>query len=310
MFNPNIHGPPPGHDQHDPIILDEDDPDQFDQRYDSDTDSDNGRDRTPAHVIAQHQLSQLQGLDLDRAFPFPSDQPASNSSSVPESISTTSTVNDSNCNISFYQASLEQDKKLRSRLREERHAALCVLMDRELLTIQALAAQETIPQTRRRFLAKLLSPEDPENAATLRGERFIIQHPMLGGSRSGSASPAGRRMGVGVLDGIGIGVVGGPGSTTGLIVQRQVEDVCEADDAGWRRPPAERGGGTNRGSPAGSLSSSSGRVKGSSSVAATAGSTPERKGRPIKGRSQRERERERVRRGLAGAGAGLGSSIF
>jgi hypothetical protein len=32
--------------------------------------------------------------------------------------------------------------KLRSRLREERHAALCVLMDRELLTIQALAAQE------------------------------------------------------------------------------------------------------------------------------------------------------------------------
>ncbi len=37
---------------------------------------------------------------------------------------------------------IEQEKKIRSRLREERHAALCVLMDRELLTIQALAAQE------------------------------------------------------------------------------------------------------------------------------------------------------------------------
>jgi hypothetical protein len=39
--------------------------------------------------------------------------------------------------------------KLRSRLREERHAALCVLMDRELLTIQALAAQEVcLPNSR------------------------------------------------------------------------------------------------------------------------------------------------------------------
>lgn len=37
---------------------------------------------------------------------------------------------------------VEQEKRIRSRLREERHAALCVLMDRELLTVQALAAQE------------------------------------------------------------------------------------------------------------------------------------------------------------------------
>ena len=41
-----------------------------------------------------------------------------------------------------YHTSIEQEKKVRCRLREERHAALCVLMDRELLTIQALAAQE------------------------------------------------------------------------------------------------------------------------------------------------------------------------
>lgn len=39
----------------------------------------------------------------------------------------------------------EQEKKVRSRLREERHAALCVLLDRELLTLQALATQEVHP---------------------------------------------------------------------------------------------------------------------------------------------------------------------
>jgi hypothetical protein len=44
--------------------------------------------------------------------------------------------------LSNYHTSVEQEKKVRSRLREERHAALCVLMDRELLTMQSLAAQE------------------------------------------------------------------------------------------------------------------------------------------------------------------------
>ncbi|PYI16502.1 hypothetical protein BO86DRAFT_153601 [Aspergillus japonicus CBS 114.51] len=250
-----------------------------------------------------------------------------------------------------YQTSLEQDKRLRSRIREERHAALCVLLDRELLTVQALAAQESIPQTRRRFLAKLLSPEDPDTAASLQGDRFVIQHPMRlgsvsggGASRSGTASPAAaaaagaspatpsggdydeddRRLRIGVG-------IGGPITTTGLIVPRQVEEVYETDEAGWRRPPpgggAERfgagggggGSGTNRGSPAAagsSVSSPAGRTKAgttsnSSSVAATAGSTPDRQRRGIKGRSQRERERERgrARRGLVG-GAGAAASIF
>jgi hypothetical protein len=41
-----------------------------------------------------------------------------------------------------WHATLEQEKKVRSRLREERHAALCVLLDRELLTLQALTNQE------------------------------------------------------------------------------------------------------------------------------------------------------------------------
>jgi hypothetical protein len=41
-----------------------------------------------------------------------------------------------------WHTTLEQEKKVRSRLREERHTALCVLLDRELLTLQALASQE------------------------------------------------------------------------------------------------------------------------------------------------------------------------
>jgi hypothetical protein len=44
-----------------------------------------------------------------------------------------------------WHTTLEQEKKVRSRLREERHAALCVLLDRELLTLQALANQEVHP---------------------------------------------------------------------------------------------------------------------------------------------------------------------
>lgn len=44
--------------------------------------------------------------------------------------------------LTSYHTTIEQEKKVRSRLREERHAALCVLMDRELLTMQALVAQE------------------------------------------------------------------------------------------------------------------------------------------------------------------------
>lgn len=42
----------------------------------------------------------------------------------------------------LYQTTLDQERQIRTRLREDRHAALCVLLDRELLTIQALAHQE------------------------------------------------------------------------------------------------------------------------------------------------------------------------
>ena len=48
----------------------------------------------------------------------------------------------SSTSTSTYRTTIEQEKKVRARLREERHAALSVLLDRELLMVQALAANE------------------------------------------------------------------------------------------------------------------------------------------------------------------------
>ncbi|KAL4793251.1 hypothetical protein BDV19DRAFT_391286 [Aspergillus venezuelensis] len=179
---------------------------------------------------------------------------------------------------------IEQEKRIRSRLREERHAALCVLMDRELLTIQALAAQETLPQTRRRFLANLLSPSDPTTAATIRSDQFTIQQPST--SRSGYTEP--------------------------VAVSRSVVDVCESDDNGWYKPvpvpvlsssagdedtlgKMGRVGSASASASASATSSpiSSGKLKGK-----TAG-TPERNraGRRVSsGRQQQQVNRERRRR--------------
>ncbi|KAF7121691.1 hypothetical protein CNMCM5793_009163 [Aspergillus hiratsukae] len=161
---------------------------------------------------------------------------------------------------------LEQEKKVRSRLREERHAALCVLLDRELLTLQALANQETLPQARRRFLSKLLAPGDADEEARIRADRFIIQHPSATSSSSSSAAP--------------------------MTVSRGIVDVHETDDGGWRRPDAGSGSGSAVSSPA-------------SSVKKKGKETPERARSKAKGSASRqqprERERERERRRRSGA---------
>ncbi|KAL4876055.1 hypothetical protein BJY04DRAFT_148363 [Aspergillus karnatakaensis] len=171
----------------------------------------------------------------------------------------------------------EQEKKIRSRLREERHAALCVLMDRELLTIQALAAQETLPQTRRRFLSTLLSPSDPATAALVRADQFTVPVALPSSISSPSTSTLPEPM----------------------VVSRRVVDVCETDDAGWFRPKEGMGSGAR--SPA---------------VGSRAG-TPERSKAQQKGRSASGRHsvtpRERRRR-WSGAerqdfGAGFGERL-
>ncbi|KAE8144429.1 hypothetical protein BDV25DRAFT_166871 [Aspergillus avenaceus] len=172
--------------------------------------------------------------------------------------------------LSNYHTSIEQEKKVRSRLREERHAALCVLMDRELLTVQALAAQETLPQARRRFLTKLVAPEDHVVANSIRSDVFIVQH--LSSSPSSNAAS----------------------NTTPLTVHRSVVDVHETDDAGWRRP-AEAGSSTPAVSSPASSAKNKGRLstpdrtkaKGRVSTTSASGSA---------GRGKQFREWERRRR--------------
>ncbi|KAE8348493.1 hypothetical protein BDV28DRAFT_143352 [Aspergillus coremiiformis] len=170
--------------------------------------------------------------------------------------------------LSNYHTTVEQEKKVRSRLREERHAALCVLMDRELLTMQALAAQETLPQARRRFLSKLIAPEDPNVAASIRSDIFIVQN-----ASSPSAS-----------------------SNAPLVVHRSVVDVHETDDAGWRRPVDAGGSSSAFASPASSSKNKGrlstpdrmrGKAKGSTASSSVSGSA---------GRGQHLRERDRRRR--------------
>ncbi|KAB8235381.1 uncharacterized protein BDW43DRAFT_31909 [Aspergillus alliaceus] len=170
--------------------------------------------------------------------------------------------------LSNYHTTIEQEKKVRSRLREERHAALCVLMDRELLTVQALAAQETLPQARRRFLSKLIAPEDPEVAASIRSDIFIVQN---------QSSPS-------------------PSSNSALVVHRSVVDVHETDDDGWRRPTDAGGSASAFSSPASSSKnkgrlSTPDRARGKGKAAAGSGS-----GSGSAGRGQHLRERERRRR--------------
>ncbi|KAJ5973013.1 uncharacterized protein N7479_002931 [Penicillium vulpinum] len=103
------------------------------------------------------------------------------------------------------QTAFEKDARTRSHLRDEKHAALAVLMDSELLVTYALASRETIPQTRRRFLARYLAPNDPEKAEELYDPRFYI-------------APDGK---------------GGEGS---LIRGRYREVIGDINDHGWHKP--------------------------------------------------------------------------
>ncbi|KAL2788926.1 hypothetical protein BJX66DRAFT_339742 [Aspergillus keveii] len=169
----------------------------------------------------------------------------------------------------------EQEMKLRSRLREERHAALCVLMDRELLTIQALAAQETLPQTRRRFLTKLLSPDDPDTAAALRADQVLI--PMSSTPFARASSSSAHTTSGSSIDGV-------------VAVSRGIVDVCETDDSGWYRDNDGGGGGS------GSAVSSPGAL---GKVRGKGAGTPERtrgKGRISSGRHSGHQGQTRERR--------------
>ncbi|KAE8384952.1 hypothetical protein BDV23DRAFT_188739 [Aspergillus alliaceus] len=252
MYNRNV--PAPGPHSRNPIVID-------DESEDDDMNVDySGRQTHPP------------GIGLASSSPSPKARPDTSTSSIEEHKQLTPTGYDPEMNrmrgLSNYHTTIEQEKKVRSRLREERHAALCVLMDRELLTVQALAAQETLPQARRRFLSKLIAPEDPEVAASIRSDIFIVQN---------QSSPS-------------------PSSNSALVVHRSVVDVHETDDDGWRRPTDAGGSASAFSSPASSSKnkgrlSTPDRARGKGKAAAGSGS-----GSGSAGRGQHLRERERRRR--------------
>ncbi|KAL4978549.1 hypothetical protein BDW66DRAFT_15499 [Aspergillus desertorum] len=191
--------------------------------------------------------------------------PGASSSSTPR----TTSLAPASASASAYTVPSAQEKRIRSRLREERHAALCVLMDPELLTIQALAAQETLPQARRRFLSILLSPSDPTTAASIRADQFTIQRP----TSSTMSSPF---------------------STEPIVVSRGIVDVCETDDSGWYKPQPDLAFGSAVG--ASSPSAASSPVSGTKMKGRV---TPERtraSRRMSSGRQQQQQARERRRR--------------
>ncbi|KAJ5243317.1 uncharacterized protein N7469_001644 [Penicillium citrinum] len=69
---------------------------------------------------------------------------------------------------------VQRAARIRTRTREEEHAALCVLDDWELTMTHALTSRRTITQTRRRFQAKMLAPTNPRLEEDLYGARFAV----------------------------------------------------------------------------------------------------------------------------------------
>ncbi|CAL5869782.1 uncharacterized protein PFLUO_LOCUS4012 [Penicillium psychrofluorescens] len=125
-------------------------------------------------------------------------------------------------------ATLKQDASAHNRIREEKNAALAVLTNWELLMTYALANNESVPMTRRRFTAKLIAPGNPQKQEELVAERWVVN------SENGPVLVPGRR-----------------------------RIVVDNDDSGWKGPRKPRTASSGTASP-----SRSGSRSGSRSVSA------------------------------------------
>ncbi|RJE17267.1 hypothetical protein PHISCL_10396 [Aspergillus sclerotialis] len=85
---------------------------------------------------------------------------------------------------------------------------------------------KSIPQTRRKYLSRLLAPEDSDAEREIRGDVFVLQFP--GADRDG-------------------------GRMTPMAVRRGVVDVHEDGDGGWIKRADSRSGSKGRKSRSGSL---------------------------------------------------------
>ncbi|KAJ5112633.1 hypothetical protein N7532_000678 [Penicillium argentinense] len=113
--------------------------------------------------------------------------------------------------------------RARTRTREEEHAALCVSDDWELMVTHALNSRRTIPQTRRRFLAKMLAPGNPSLEEELYGGRFVFPEttpgkipPMVVPGRKGTKH-----------------VTTGLGSGSAWLMPAKWKEVVSHDEGSW-----------------------------------------------------------------------------
>ncbi|KAJ5407807.1 hypothetical protein N7509_001690 [Penicillium cosmopolitanum] len=113
--------------------------------------------------------------------------------------------------------------RARTRTREEEHAALCVLDDWELTMTHALNSRRTIPQTRRRFQAKMLAPTNPRLEEDLYGARFTV--PEMQTELVPAVTAPGRR---GVKQ-----VTTGLGSGTAFLVPGAWKEVVSHEEDSW-----------------------------------------------------------------------------
>ncbi|KAF7713511.1 Uncharacterized protein PECH_003322 [Penicillium ucsense] len=169
-----------------------------------------------------------------------------------------------------------QPRRLRTKghLTEEQHAALAVLSNWELLVTHALNNHRTIPQTRRRFQAKLLAAENPTLENELYASRFVIPAskseflpPMTSASNAGGPGTGGSRP---------YETASGVDNSTAFLISGSYREVIEDGDLSWwpqgkprEKRKSNRGLGLNR---AGNESSLSVGSEGSSRVVSRAGS--------------------------------------
>ncbi|KAL1992723.1 hypothetical protein VTN49DRAFT_3479 [Thermomyces lanuginosus] len=111
-------------------------------------------------------------------------------------------------------------RKERIAMREQRHVAQCVLQDPELLLVHALTSNESILQTRRRFTAKFIAPDNPSLQESLLNAHAFPRTTR----RDPDSDPS-----LSFID-----------STLGAPRPR-IEDVCELDDEkGWAKYQATK----------------------------------------------------------------------
>jgi hypothetical protein len=187
-------------------------------------------------------------------------------------IPTTTTPN--NTSSTTPSASDNKRKSTTHRTHETIHISNTILSSKELLLLHSLAANESVPRTRRRFMAQVVEPDDPLKASNLVWDRAIPTTVSIGGGGGGGG---------------GATAVGGLQIAPGNVV-----DVVETDDGnGWERLRVRKSTGGSSSPMARKTSSPGGSKRGLQQRVVSGSSSASRSGSPlaspfVRGRGRRE----------------------